>query len=267
VKKVDLLKMSIKDIDTHKQSKLIAIFGDRGSGKSVLNSRFVLRSSLPFFSNYHVFADKQKTKPYNERIPHPRYNELNPEDLFRMETKPAIISITEAYEFFESRLGMGSFQRYMSYMVFQSRKARKHFIIDTQLDDTIDHRFTRLCDYIIVSELENWGFHYYLSNKRDIVEFGIKFKDAEKFWDYYDSWEIVTTPQIENLGEQIGTLNKPKLKEKLKQLEKRFKEEFGELERKKITHGLVETFLLEAEESDVYESYLYAKLQRPLKAS
>lgn len=257
--------MSIKDIDTHKQSKLIAIFGDRGSGKSVLNARFCLKSPLPFYANYHIFADKQKNKPYNERILHPRYNLLNPEDLFKMEPNPSIISITEAYEYFESRLGMGSFQRYMSYMVFQSRKARKHFIIDTQLDDTIDHRFTRLCDYIIVAELENWGFHYYLSNKKVITEFGIKFKDAEKFWDYYDSWEIVTTPQIENLGEQISTLNKPKLKEKLKILEERFKEEYGEIEKKKITHALVENFLLEEEESDVYESYLYARLQKPIK--
>lgn len=252
-----------KILDIHMDSKLIGIFGDRGSGKSVLLTFFLLKSKLPFFSNYHIFNDEKTELPYNERIPHPRYNELHVEELMKMPNTCGIVGITEAYEYFESRLGMGSFQRYMSYMVFQSRKKRKHFIIDTQLEDTIDHRFTRLCDYIIMAEVENWGFHYYCSNKKSIIEFGITFKMAEKFWNRYDSWEIVTTSQIEDLGKQIETTNRPKLKIKLNELEEKFWKEYKNIEQKKITHGLVENFLVDCEESDVYESYLYARLQKP----
>jgi len=240
-------------------SKLIAIFGDRGSGKSLLLTRFALKSNLPFFSNYKIYADNEKTKF------HPRYNELHPEEILKFNANPKEILITEAYEYFESRLGMGAFQRYMSYTIFQSRKKNSHFIIDSQLDDSIDHRFTRLCDYIIVAECEHDGFQYYCSNKKFVNSFFIPFKQAEKFWDKYDSWEIVTTSQIEDLGKQIETTNKPKLKARLKELEIKFFEEYGEMDKKRITHAVVENFLLDCEESDVYESFLYARLQKPTR--
>lgn len=239
-------------------SRLILILGDRGSGKTLLLTRFVLKNIYPFYSNYKVYADDNKTKF------HPLYNELHPEELLHLDMKPKKIAITEAYEYFESRLGMGSFQRYMSYIVFQSRKRGMDFIIDTQLDDTIDHRFTRLCDFIIIAEADIDGFHYYCSNKKNIEEFSISFKQAEKFWDRYDSWEVVMTPQIEELGKQIEITNKPKLKEKLNELAEKFYKRYGDdLKKNKITHSMVEYFLLDLEESDVYEPFLYAKLQSP----
>ena len=244
------------------KSVLILIVGDRGSGKTLLNARFCLKNQSPFYANYHVFSDNTKTKP------HPLWHELHPEELLKLPIVAQKVSITEAYEFFESRLGMGAFQRFMSYIVFQSRKRKISFIIDTQLDDTIDHRFTRLCDYIIVAEAENYGFHYYCTNKHTISEFDITFKQAEKFWDLYDSWEVVTTPQIEDLAKQVEITNKPKLKQRLNELEKIFWETYDiDMEKKKITHALVDAFLLDLEppESDVYSSFLYARLQKPTK--
>ena len=241
-------------------SKLILILGDRGSGKTLLLTRFILKNNQPFYSNYKVYKDSTKTEL------HELYHELQPEELLHLDMKPKKIAITEAYEYFESRLGMGSFQRYNSYIVFQSRKRGMSFIIDTQLDDTIDHRFIRLCDYIIIAELDIDGFHYYCSNKKIIKEFIIPFKNAEKIWNRYDSWEVVTTPQIEHLGHEIAVTNRVKLKEKLTELETKFYNEYGEkFGKKKITHAVVENFLLEIDESDVYESFLYAKLQKPIK--
>lgn len=243
-------------------SRLILILGDRGSGKTLLLTRFVLKNIFPFYSNYKVYEDDSKKEL------HHLYNELHPEELLHLDMKPKKIAITEAYEYFESRLGMGSFQRYMSYIVFQSRKRGMDFIIDTQLDDTIDHRYTRLCDYIIVAEAMDYGFHYFCTDKRTIKEFDINFRQAEKFWGKYDSWEVVMTPQLEELGKQIEIQNKPKLKIRITELEKRFYEEYGEnFEKKRITHALVEAFLLDCEppESDVYESFLYARLQKPKK--
>jgi hypothetical protein len=243
----------------HNDSKLIGIFGDRGSGKTLLLFYLIIKSNLPVFSNFHFYTDSTK------KILNPRYNELHPEELLHMDANPKIIAITEAYEYFESRLGMGSFERYNSYMLFQSRKKRAHYIIDTQLDSTLDNRFTKLCDLIIVAEAEQEGFCYYCSNKKIIREFFITFKIAEKFWDLYDSWEIITTPQVERLGEQISLQNRTKLKEKLNELTIKFKEEYGELDNKKITHSLVDSFLLDKDESDVYSSFLYSWLQKPKK--
>lgn len=245
-------------------SKLIMIFGDRGTGKTLLLTRFLLKNKSPFYSNYKVYEDNEKTKL------HHLYNELHPEELLHLDLTPKKVAITEAYEYFESRLGMGSFQRYMSYIVFQSRKRYIDFIIDTQLDDTIDHRFVKLCDYIIVAELGEDGFHYYISDKKKVREVVLTFKDAEKLWNKYDSWEIVLTPQVEELGKQIEVQNKPKLKEKLKLLESKFNEVYKNIEKRKITHAVVENFLLECEGEeglgtnlDVYENFLYARLQKP----
>lgn len=238
-------------------SKLILILGDRGSGKTLLLTWFLLKSKDDFYSNYKIYQDEQKT------VLNKRYHELHPQELLHLDMSPKKVGITEAYEYFESRLGMGSFQRYMSYIVFQSRKRKMDFIIDTQLDDTIDHRYTRLCDYIIIAEADIDGFNYYITNKKFNDEFKITFKQAEKFWNLYDSWEVVMTPQIEELGKQIEVTDKPKLKEKLKALEEKFIAEYGNLPPKKITHAIVDNFILDCEESDVYASFLYARLQKP----
>jgi hypothetical protein len=222
-------------------------------------TRFLLKSVTPFFSNYPIYHDNKEKKTL-----HKNYNELFPEELLHLDMSPKKVGITEAYEYFENRLGMGSFQRYMSYIVFQSRKRFMDFIIDTQLENTIDNRFTQLCDYIIVAECTNEGFHYYCSNKKYISEFEISFKQAEKFWDKYDSWEVIVTPQIEELGEKIATTNRPKLKEKLSELSEKFYSQYGEdMKKNKITHAVVDNFLLDCDESDVYSSFLYAKLQSP----
>lgn len=240
-------------------SRLILILGDRGSGKTLLLSRFLLKNKQPFYSNYKVYSDDSKTKL------HSLYHELKPEELLHLDMQPKKIGITEAYEYFEARLGMGSFQRYMSYIVFQSRKRGMSFIIDTQLDNTIDNRFIKLCDYIIIAELDIDGFHYYCSNKKIIKEFIIPFRSAEKIWGKYDSWEVVMTPQIETLGKQIEVTNRKKLKEKLNELETKFYDLYGEdMKKNKITHALIEGFLLDIDESDVYESFLYARLQKPI---
>lgn len=246
-------------VNAIRDSDLILILGDRGSGKTLLLTRFVLKNKDPFYSNYKVYADNNKINL------HPLYNELHPEELLHLPVNSKKVIITEAYEYFESRLGMGAFQRYMSYIVFQSRKRKIDFIIDTQLDDTIDHRYTRLCDYIIISEATDYGFHYYCTNKRVIREFDIPFKSAEKIWNRYDSWEVVMTSQISELGKQIEVTNKPKLREKLVELEDKFYSEYGTIDKRKITHAVVENFLLDCDESDVYESFLYARLQKPTK--
>lgn len=238
-------------------SRLMAVLGDRGSGKTLFVVRMLLKSIQPFYSNFKVYQDKTRGK-LNKR-----YNELHPEELLYLDDERKKVAITEAYEYMESRLGMGAFQRYMSYIVFQTRKRKMDFIIDTQLDDTIDHRFMRLCDYIVVAESDINGFNYYITNKKIINIVSISFKQAEKFWDLYDSWEVILTPQLEELGVKIGTQNKKKLNEKLRELENQFYNTYGQLENKKITHAVVDNFLLEREESDIYSPYLYARLQKP----
>lgn len=242
----------------HNDSKIIATLGDRGSGKTLYLVYQALKSKLPIYSNFKFYQnDKQD-------ILHPRYNELHVEEILHMDMNPKKILITEAYQYFENRLGMGSFQRYMSYMIFQSRKRRAHFIIDTQLDNTIDNRFMKLCDYIIIAEADYDGFNYYYTDKKSIGTFQIPFKMAEKFWNLYDSWEVIITPQVEDLGEKISLSNKPKLKEKLQILEKKFWAEYGNIDKIKITHAVVDNFILDCDENEVYGPYLYARLRKPI---
>lgn len=256
-----------KPLLKHEDSKLIIILGDRGSGKTLLLTRFALKSHNPFYSNYKIYKNKEHTE-FNY---HDRYRELHIEEILHMNNEIADILITEAYEYFENRLGMGSLERYMSYMTFQTRKKHKNLFIDTQLENTIDQRFLRLCDYIIFAEIMPYGFHYYCTDKKIINEFDIPVVDAEKIWNKYDSWEVVTTPQIEELGKQMEVqMNKPKLKDNLRKLETLFWCDYPNIEQKRITHGLIENFLLEHDNdfpnAGVYEGFLYARLQKPKQA-
>jgi hypothetical protein len=246
----------------HEDSTIEIIFGDRGSGKTLWLTRAALKSHNPFFSNYKIYQDKDK------EILHPRYNELHIEDILHMNNEVADLLITEGYEYFENRLGMGALERYMSYMIFQSRKKHKNLFIDTQLPNTVDNRLLGLVDYILYAEVVPYGFHYYCTDRKIINEFDIPIIDAEKIWNKYDSWEVVTTPQIEQLGRQMEVqMNKPKLKENLKKLEDIFREEYKNIDQKRITHGLIENFMLDHDDefpnAEAYESFLYARLQKP----
>lgn len=238
-------------------TRLIGIYGKVGSGKTLFATRMCLKSTVPFVANYQIFKDKEK------EILDKRYNPLEVEELISLKINPAKVVIDEAYAWLECRIANSNINRYMSYILFQSRKRGLDFIITAQLEDTIDNRFTKLCDYIVMAEQIRDGFLYWISDRRHIRTFKISFKMAEFIWDRYKTEELIMPPQIENLRTQVEVLDRSKLKAKLDILEENYLSEYGS--KYKITHALVDNFLLDANESDVYSSYLYARLLKAMQ--
>jgi len=117
----------------------LAIHGDIGTGKTLLMTYLATTSGMKIYSNYH--------------IEHPSATTVTPGDLARVEG-PAVICLDEVYTWLESRISSAILSRYMSYILFQSRKRDLHFITTCQLTSSVDLRYRELSDYWIEAKVE-----------------------------------------------------------------------------------------------------------------
>jgi len=217
-----------------------------GSGKTLLATDFALSSKTPVLANYKIESKNVALLDIGNLL-HLPYNKCK-------------VILDECYAYLESRMSMSKLNLYMSYILFQSRKRGIDFILTAQLASSIDNRFIQLADIIIVAQREKDGFKYYVTNNEIVKIFKITFVNAEKIWCRYDTSEVILPPQMQNLETEIQILDRKKLKIRLTELEKMFKKEYKDI---KVSHALVDNFLLDIDESDVYGSYLYARLQKP----
>ena len=225
-----------------------------GSGKTLLETKLILSAKIPVLANYNIYEDENKQVPHKNVIP------LDIGELLHLPYEKCYVVLDEAYAYLESRVSMSKLNLYMSYILFQSRKRGITFILTAQLAGSIDNRFLSLADIIIVAQQVKDGFMYVLTNNRIYRKILLTWKQAEKIWNKYDTSQVILPPQIADLETQVQILDKKKLKAKIDELETRFKEEYPDI--KKISHAIVDGFLLDCEESDVYSSYLYARLQK-----
>jgi hypothetical protein len=240
---------------------LIIISGDVGSGKTLLETEFALTSKLPVLANYDIgdfSINPDGTKKLIKR--HPNIQLLDIGNLFHLPYPKCRVLLDEAYAYLESRVSMSKLNQYMSYILFQSRKRGIDFILTAQLTNSIDNRFNNLCDLNIVAQQIKGGFRYFVTNGVTIKILFMPYKKAEKIWNKYDTAQVIMPPQMEDLETQVQILDRKTLKKKVDELEKDFKLQYGDV---KVTHALVDGFLLDNDESDVYGSYLYARLQKP----
>lgn len=167
---------------------LISIIGDVGSGKTLFATYLATKDERPIYSNY-----KLKLK---------NYHDLKPEMLVSM-NKPSLVIIDEAYTWLESRTSGKDINRYLSYILFQSRKRGMDIILTDQLIGTIDVRFRLLTNYEIFAENDGDNFIYRIYKKSAFNSFKplrviMPYEVAEKLFSVYDSWELIN-PIDDNL--------------------------------------------------------------------
>lgn len=225
-----------------------------GSGKTLLETKMILDTKQQVLANYAIYEDDEKTKK------HPNVKDLEIGELLHLPYEKCYVVLDEAYAYLESRVSMSKLNLYMSYILFQSRKRGITFILTAQLANSLDNRFLNLADIIIVANQVKDGFMYVITNGRVFRKILMNWKQAEKIWNKYDTSQVILPPQIQDLETQVQILDKKKLKQKIDELEEKFKQEYPDI--KKISHALVDGFLVDLEESDVYSSYLYARLQK-----
>lgn len=158
---------------------LIIIYGDIGSGKTLLATAIAVNEKdRDIYSNYKIKCD--------------RWNNLEPQMLYGI-NKPTLAILDEAYSYLESRMSGKDINRYLSYILFQSRKRHIDFILTAQLLSTIDLRYKGLADTYIYAERTKNSFNYVamFPGRRSRRIFTMPFDIAGKYFTLYDTFEKV----------------------------------------------------------------------------
>lgn len=226
------------------------ISGLYGSGKTIYTVYLASLESkhypeTPIFSNFKLHL--------------PNTELLNPEDLIKMRYPKALIIIDEAYVWLESRISSSLINRYMSYILFQSRKRGLNFVLTAQLSMTIDIRYRHMSELVIEAEKEDIGFNYtFIPRKGNITQLTLPIDYCENnLYDKYDTLEIIEPFGIEEVSNQISILSNPK---KANKLIDEIVESAKDLSL--ITHTTVSDYLLQKEISQSLEPYVYARLKQ-----
>jgi hypothetical protein len=212
------------------------------------------------------FASKLKNTPIysNFKLKLPNYHPLELDMLLSFQNEQCLILIDEAYVWMESRTSGSDINRYVSYVIFQSRKRLIDIMVTVQLNSSLDLRFKELCDAQIVCKKarEGEGFYYYIKKGEKMKSFVLPMTEAQKLYKLYDTTEIILPPNIENLKNEIEEMNPEKLNKKVNDAIKQILSEFPELTKKRITHIDVKDVLLQLNLSPSIEPYVYARLNR-----
>ena len=213
---------------------LTHIYGDVGAGKTLFMTWLAILSQKPIYSNY--------------TINHSRYHELTPEMLMHLSS--CIVPLDEAYNWLECRLSGGkAINRYMSYILFQSRKSDIEFLLTDQLIDVIDLRFKQMTNIEVFAERTRTGFRYTCTKKTFYSKsmpqiYTMDYSVAEKVFPYFDTWQKIN-PIDEGLLFQI-TQDYTEITSEVEELSRDIlqKAEAKGLTAKKITKGVVASYCL-----------------------
>lgn len=229
---------------------LVSIIGKIGSGKTLLATRLALADKRKVYANY--------------KIDILNYEKLTLAKLFEL-NEPALVIIDEGYVWLESRISQSKLNRYVSYVIFQSRKRNIDIVLTCQLWSSIDLRYRYQSDILIYAERKTYGFKYRIVSQETGNEFIIKWleEDAEKVFKYYDTMEMII-PERVKFDTAVISRNPKKLKQYLKKFGKILIPEFQD-NSKKLTHDFLKYRMLEKGIPLELEKYLYIYIKGVLE--
>ena len=226
---------------------LICVLGSTGSGKTLLLVYFATKIKRQIQSNFKIKIDN--------------YNKLKLVDLINLPVNSDIF-IDEAYTWVESRVSSKHLNRYLSYIVFQSRKRTIDIYTTAQMFSTIDIRFRNQSDILIFAhKIKNKGFKYKIFNKRtnSIIEFILSFEKAEKLYKLYDTYQIIEPYEQSKLEFTLLQSDTDLLFKKTKKIAKFLKDKI-----EKVTHNSVKLALFSNNFDKNFEPYVYMYLKEKM---
>jgi hypothetical protein len=210
---------------------LISFVGDVGSGKTLGATICACGDDRDIYSNYEI------------RLPN--WHNLQPETLFKLGDKPSLVIIDEVYIWLESRQSGTPLSKYLSYILFQSRKRYIDFIITAQLEHSYDRRFREMTTYTVLSQaIPEFGFQYLIFHRllgeyQEPTPMFLPFEIAELFYPLYDTLQLVS-PIDEKLIYQVST-DKADTVELVDTIANEIMDKAG---KRKITKGAVSDYCL-----------------------
>lgn len=229
---------------------LTIVLGGLGTGKTCLLTYLALQQDArggQVWANYSISVDN--------------YHYLRPEDLLKL-GRGDMANIDEAYNWIEARVSGKGTNRYLSYIVFQSRKRDLKINVTAQMLSSIDVRFRTMADFIILCEKKKDRFSYTLHQATakgfKVRHFSIPFSLAEeKIWPYYDTFEI-----IDPLDRELADLAISDKAGLLPEVDKLVDEMLALGKAKSWTKSAVSDFCLEKGLSKSYVDLSYNRIRR-----
>jgi len=187
---------------------LIGAFGGFGSGKTLILASYCCHvANKP---NYKVFT--------NFTVKHKNITIVEPIDLLNINPTDynVLLGLDEVYAWLDSRMSQTKVNRFLSWIILQSRKRNMDIFYTAQLGSSVDLRLRDLTDIVI------YCMRTSLKPKADFVyimelnlgwsvrraKFLLPYKKARKFFQYFDTREIVQPIEIERLKKELMKLRK-----------------------------------------------------------
>lgn len=217
------------------------VVGHLGSGKTLFLTLLGKASPhRPIYANFNLNLKTAK--------------QITVEDLESI--TEGLILIDEAYLWLESRVSSSAINRYMSYMIFQSRKRNFDIFISSQLSSAIDLRFRFLEDlrvYAIGFNTAKESFPFLLSGWGRLRTFHLPIEKAKMLFPLYDTMQY---PKLK------PTIYEPKRYNKeVEAVIRRITKEYPHPE--KLTRLMVRDYLLEKNIFDaMIAEGVHARLKR-----
>lgn len=164
---------------------LTIVLGNVGTGKTLFLVMLAKLSKIKVVSNFNLkFC----------------YVKFDLEKFLKAEYDNCLILLDEAYAYLESRVSASELNRLMSYMLFQSRKKSLDLVLSAQLVSSLDKRFRRLANTLIICGVKtNVEFQYRITSRdynRTITKI-LPYENAKRFFNEYDTNEIIRPENAE----------------------------------------------------------------------
>lgn len=232
---------------------LVSLLGDIRVGKSLFAAILAKNSN-----RNNIYA--------NFKLEIPNYHYLEPADLYKLPNNCEVF-IDEAYAWLEARTSGRDLNKAASYILFQSGKRSINIYLTAQLLSTVDIRFRHMSNVIVEvykhEEEELFEYNFY-EKVRGILIFRntwyLPFYEAEKYYDIYDTLEIVEPYEMKNLENKLLMRDGKKLFAKAKEIAQLIEPELD-----KYTHDAVKFELLKQEISLTWEKFVYIILNHKNK--
>lgn len=224
---------------------LMVIYGDLGSGKTSLAVMLAINDERQVYANFNIKSD--------------RFHALEPQHLHDINS-PTLVIIDEAYNWLESRLSGKDINRYLSYVLFQSRKRQIDFIITAQLLSSIDLRFKSMADMYVLAEKTREGFRYtvmYPGRKHSRKVLTMTYGIAQRYFPFFDTYE-----KVDPIDDELILRVTPNRSQVIPELDKIIMKMLQEHPANKWTTGMVEDYCLENKHPHMYYRWLHNRIKR-----
>lgn len=123
---------------------LYGIIGKKGSGKTLLLV-YLIVEYLKLNKKLNVFTSFTLNRM--------KYNRIDFKKIFEIKMQNAIVGLDEAYLFADCRMSPTKFNRLISYLIYQTRKAKLDVYFTSPSFNDVDVRLRRICDGLLFPEI------------------------------------------------------------------------------------------------------------------